>query len=149
MNHQTNAAAIDRLNLVAQMRATQCALSAHAGRRFDSFFRTLGGAIYELPTYEAVEHAFSRFEWVEIDRLYTDIFLRLTSGEAAGPQSAGTAFREVRIIVRDKLHRIAGKWPGRIFKAALNTAFLVLQSVMFMTISSIVSEACLHYLHPQ
>ncbi len=140
-----NAAAVDRHRLVAQVLAAQTALGAHAGRRFVEFARARGGAIYELSNLDAIEREFAQFEWAEIDRLYTAIVLHAVRRDAVGRLDLGPLCREVRSIVGDKLRRRARRAPSIAFRALRRAAYCVSLSVMFMAVSTITSEACLHF----
>ena len=141
-----NAAAIDRRHLVERVQAAQCALGDRTLLRFNKFAQARGGAVYELSSFDAIERAFTQFEWAEMDRLYTAIFLRLVRHEAVDDQSVVSSYREVRNIVSDKLKRFSRERLSRAFRAVRQTASLLFLSVMFMVVSSISSEACLHLL---
>ena len=141
-----NAAAIDRRHLVAMVQAAQRALGDRTLLRFNEFAQARGGAVYELSSFDAIERAFTQFEWAEMDRLYTAIFLRLVRYEAVDDQSVVSSYREVLNIVSEKLKRFSRKRLSRTFRAVRQTASLLFLSVMFMVVSSISSEACLHLL---
>lgn len=145
-SQQMNAAAIDRHRLVTQVRAEQISLSARAGLRFERFARARGNAIYELATFDAIAREFAHFEWAEIDRLYAEILLHLATRQSGEKQRTGLLCREVRGIVIDKLNRLAGRRPGRALRATGRAVIVVALSIMFMAISSITSEICLHFI---
>lgn len=130
-----NAAAIDRFHLVERVRATQRARGESVAARFDRFARSQGGALYEHDSAQAIERAFARFEWAEIDRIYTDVFSRFANGPAAGSTAGHSQSREVRMIVAGKLRRLVKDLAGVTFLA-----------VVFISVSTLTGEAILHFM---
>jgi hypothetical protein len=142
-----NSAAITRHNLIDYVRTSQSSLSERAAERFERFVRQQGGAVYELASVKAVERAFSRFEWSELDRIFTAMFNRMSTSEGDDGKSAATFFSEARLIVRDKLRRALTKtwgWPARLIA---RIAFYTFLAVMFTVVSSMTSELLLHFFH--
>ena len=141
-----NAAAIDRFNLVERVKASQAALGTSVTARFEKFARAQGGALYEHASAEAIERAFARFEWAELDRIYTAMFNRLFDGGRDNAKPNSSLSREVRIIVVDKLRRLASKPAGpfaRLVGKFVGTVFL---AILFMVLSTLTSETLLHFL---
>lgn len=150
MNTQTltmNAAAIDRFNLVERVRAAQAALGNSVNARFEKFARAQGGALYEHASAAAIERAFARFEWAEIDRIYTTMFNRRLDGGRNSERQANSPSREVRVIVVDKLRRLASKPAGPLAHLVRKVAGSVLLAILFMLLSTLTSEAILHFMH--
>jgi hypothetical protein len=150
MNTQTlnmNAAAIDRFNLVEGVRNAQAALGERALARFEKFARTQGGSIYELASARAIERAFARFEWAEIDRIYTTMFDRFFNRDAGSAKPAESLPRQVRIIVVDKVRRVLGKPVGALARVVGKIAWAAVLAILFVAVSEFTSEAVNYYLH--
>ncbi len=139
---QGNAAAIDRLRLIERVRSSQSRLSRQAGRRFDAFAQRQGGAIYEFASERSLELAFTRFEWEEMDRLYCNLVAHILGLRRC---NARAHTRAVRTIAVDKLLRLFIKGSVAALNLTRQVSELTVLVCLFAAISSITSEALLHF----
>ncbi len=140
-----NAAAIDRHQLIDRARRAQSALGTRNSLRFEEFARSRGGALYELSSACDIERALAQFEWAKLDQLYGAIFRHAIRRDAIEEPTVGALCKEARSIVRAKLQRLARRPAGRIVRALGRASFVAFLAVLFMTVSSIAGEACLHF----